>query len=501
MFGLFVVVLILYSLIYSRIEKGGWSEVIKPFRLQKGCVYYGGNLFNESGKTYARAQQCLSRVIHRPSKWPKESDPDIVLEWTKLGVNIENDTTYSIIYQVYDTMNVMDLILQSLFVTTRGKWELILIFDDCDQECISNLTSLTMAYIAKLHDNHNTLCTDVEKAILEFHQRKFGDSKDQEIMQQYLKQSSWLFQDNICSKQWFQTCGQLNRVLILSQKSPGLFETSANNLEKKNVYVHILILSKGMCVSKGKYYIVLQDDMQMTQIGWNVEMTLPLMLYPDIVFSSGARAASNLDPHMILSFGASLPKKNLFATKLNRFPLQDRLDPRILLNVAREKYFGNHTLLYDLSDVIGGKRRADIDHPLSDRYSSLSAMKTFFMRDYTMRGPLVFNSTDIQTIGFLDEKNFVLGADDIELSVRFINLLHKVTGYKPLEFRSDLAWGGTRRKTRKRTPSEIANKQEFLMFRFSRRHSMRRVFKGMSIFDVGLQIQMDKKDVLRLNVC
>ncbi len=46
-----------------------------------------------------------------------------------------------------------------------------------------------------------------------------------------------------------------------------------------------------MCIlsHNTKYYIHAQDDMQMTQIGLNINIILPLSLYPNDIFSVSAR--------------------------------------------------------------------------------------------------------------------------------------------------------------------------------------------------------------------
>ncbi|ETO17326.1 hypothetical protein RFI_19999 [Reticulomyxa filosa] len=263
------------------------------------------------------------------------------------------------------------------------------------------------------------------------------------------------------------------------------------------IHLHIYIFSqkkkknKGMCISRGKYFVILQDDMQMTQIGWNVELTLPLKLFPDIVFSVSARVAHSGD-----NFG------RLFQTKLKSidvFENQWYTFPKV-----NNKYF--HSLLVKEgmqqgSRTVGPKSGTGIDLPLGGSQVTDQDLHTFWMREFSIRGPIVYNASDMRRIGYMDERDFWLGGDDLELCSRFQNQLHKVTGFKLLEFRSDLAWGGTRRKRREQSEAAKKHKKEYLTWRESQRVAWPAIVRGNYRFDVKYRATMPNKEILALHVC
>ncbi len=209
----------------------------------------------------------------------------------------------------------------------------------------------------------------------------------------------------------------LVRILAVSNRN-ALFETSANNIGMR------------AASSRSKYYILMQDDMLMTQKGWNSLLVLPLRLSTRVISASGR-----------CSHG-----------------------------------FRNTTL------PIRGRCRGAVPLNSSDH----SATCTFYVRDTSNRGPLVLDAEKTKTLGYFDEFHFHLGSDDHDLHARAYFQMGWVTGFVPIGGNSQAAPGGTRRPY-KRPPAEA----EYVQMRAKRRTGAFQVPQNVTSHDVDVPFPND----------
>jgi glycosyltransferase involved in cell wall biosynthesis len=78
--------------------------------------------------------------------------------------------------------------------------------------------------------------------------------------------------------------------------------------------------------------------------------------------------------------------------------------------------------------------------------------ETFYAREYANRGPLMYNYEDVVKLNFLDEYFSPQNYDDMDISMRALKELGKVSGLYLIDYISDLNWGTTRR-----APNSILN--------------------------------------------
>ena len=164
-----------------------------------------------------------------------------------------------------------------------------------------------------------------------------------------------------------------------------VFETKSNNIAAR--------------ASEGDFIAIVQDDMVITESGWDTRMLTPFSKFDD-VFSVTARTSHNwiINPE----------SKHL---DLERPPLGVWSD--ILLHV---------------------------DHA----HRNNTERDIFEIRDSSNRGPLMINHEDFEKLNYLDESFAPLDMDDHDLHYRAMKELGKVTGLFWIDFISEDRWGGTR---------------------------------------------------------
>ena len=90
-----------------------------------------------------------------------------------------------------------------------------------------------------------------------------------------------------------------------------------------------------------------------------------------------------------------------------------------------------------------GKLGGDIDLPLRSGFDNYD---TFYVGDTCIRGPWALEKEKAEKLDYLDEVNFVLGGDDHDINVRVFLKYGWVCGYVPIEIKSPLAEGSTRKQ-------------------------------------------------------
>ena len=403
-------------------------------------------IFNIS---YDRESNCLSYTYDYvyPLQYPFFNDPIIIWEWNYTQNPSQIAPDHSIIITMFDSLNVADRVTESIMTLTRGKYELIIVLDAVD--------TATINAIKHIITNFDFNCN-----LKEFTNPK--SSKNIFIENQaYLEQITLINDYCINHKKvstWETQCGFLQRIVLI--QAWGVWEASANNV--------------GMCISSKntKYFIHVQDDMQMTQIGWNINMILPLAIFDDDFFSISGRCA--------------VPIQNAFPLHINWNNLQ------MPTEVAEQ-----HGAIGNRGTSLVGRCGRDIDDPLQQhRYDK----RIVYERSDSNRGPFAINASDMKKIGLFNERSFKLIHDIPELHLRSMTMLHKHTGFFPLQFRADLKWGGTRRKRRKKTDKEEEEWRSYEKWRNDRGdrlHAFERAIKDKTIANYNGQrkITMDMIDI------
>lgn len=145
--------------------------------------------------------------------------------------------------------------------------------------------------------------------------------------------------EDIARNYLFRNHGLTERIKFI--RTPDVNETKANNA--------------GLSASRSKYSIILQDDMLITEYGWERRITYPLKVYND-VYAVGARSAHSF-------------------------------------------YFTNDNKV-GYSSTVSAKR------------------EQFLIRDSVNRGPIAFKSDTIRELGFFDESYAPLYFDDMDIGIR-----------------------------------------------------------------------------------
>jgi len=103
-----------------------------------------------------------------------------------------------------------------------------------------------------------------------------------------------------------------------------------------------------------------------------------------------------------------------------------------------------------------GKLGTDIEHPLPSSYDNYDI---FYVGDTCNRGPWALCKEKLQALDYLDEQNFVLGDDDHDLNIRAKIKYGWVCGYVPIEIKSNLKEGSTRKNRDKKNTDVLKLRQ------------------------------------------
>lgn len=174
-------------------------------------------------------------------------------------------------------------------------------------------------------------------------------------------------------------------IKIKIDETPDVFETKANNA--------------GLRLVENDIAIIIQDDMVMTENGWNERLTKPFREFDD-VFGVTAQCAHNWELN---------PKSKHIHTNVNND--------------------------YEWSDILN-----HVDHANKNTINR----DTFSIRQCVNRGPLALNYADMVKLNFFDESFAPQDMDDHDLCFRMQEEIGKVVGCYLIDYNCDPRWGGTR---------------------------------------------------------
>ena len=163
-------------------------------------------------------------------------------------------------------------------------------------------------------------------------------------------------------------------------------ETLSNNIAMRN--------------SDGKYIIIVQDDMIMTEHGWNQRLTLPIEKFNDI-FAVSARCTHN--------FRMNPKSQEIYATEYN------------------PKRWADILIHYD---------HAGVNHN--------TPRNKFVIRTSVIRGPLLLKHDIVKKLNYLDEDFAPMDMDDHDLCYRAYKQLGMKCGVFVIGFLHEHKWGATR---------------------------------------------------------
>jgi glycosyltransferase involved in cell wall biosynthesis len=161
-----------------------------------------------------------------------------------------------------------------------------------------------------------------------------------------------------------------------------VFETKANNA--------------GLRVASGEYIAIVQDDQIVSEFGWNIRITKPFSFMDVFAVTSGTAhnwRVRHLDDVFSIDTDNGWSK---------------------------------------LLEVTNSANKSNTNRNL------------FSIRASANRGPLVFNHSDIEALGYFDEEFAPQDMDDHDLAFRARSKLGKIVGCYWVKIESKLEWGGTR---------------------------------------------------------
>ena len=204
-------------------------------------------------------------------------------------------------------------------------------------------------------------------------------------------------------------------------ETPGIFETSCDNL--------------GFVLSRGKYIIEVQADMEILTFGYNILLASPLVQYTDMIAVSGR-----------CCHGLNSSTQAIAVGKLG------------------EAVLTPHTVLHDFKNY--GK---------------------VFLSHTVNRGPLVLRRTMLEELGYLDEKHYVLGDDEHDLFARAWIQKQWRCGFVPVEVYSPLEWGSTRKTRPPHVQTYLSERQSHQSDGFLRKNIYSISFPPSEIRDFLIQ--------------
>jgi glycosyltransferase involved in cell wall biosynthesis len=174
-------------------------------------------------------------------------------------------------------------------------------------------------------------------------------------------------------RNWSASSPLLVRTLILNSNTP-LFETSADNL--------------GFFHSRGEYFLEIQADMLISEVGYNMKLLKPFLMDSTIIGISG---------RCCHTFSGSMGYGKLGSAVLN----------------------------------------TNAELGLDDTY--------YYVSNTCNRGPILLNGEKVKALGYLDEVNYFLDNSDHDLFARAYLQKGWICGYVPLDVVSPLEDGSTRK--------------------------------------------------------
>lgn len=222
-------------------------------------------------------------------------------------------------------------------------------------------------------------------------------------------------------------------------------EEVVNSFIKKNLNITIKIIytndvfetkanNAGMKISQSDYIIIMQDDMVINEIDWDVRLMKPILNFND-VFAVTARSAHD----------------NIWTGCQKKY--EDRI-------------YSNEQLI----DHINFADKQNLDR------------ETFGIRDSINRGPICFRHDILKELNYLDEIYSPYTWDDHDLSYRAFKEKGMLVGSYWIDYISDLNWGTTRNKNHNIFNIAIQKNQDIIFERhkdliIGEKHSENRILK------------------------
>ncbi|CAK0853021.1 unnamed protein product [Prorocentrum cordatum] len=169
---------------------------------------------------------------------------------------------YSLIVNMHNRYKNLVTVLASYLITPRGSFELLAFCDGCNAKTLQRAEKAFDTYLPIVWNGSAAACS------LEFLKSVTGHVAPGKSNQRYWEPVREMCVA-ACGDAFFRQCGSLRRAVLVDQPS-AIYETASNN--------------RGAILAEGQFLIIMQDDWVMTQIGWNVHMSLPARLYDDLYF-------------------------------------------------------------------------------------------------------------------------------------------------------------------------------------------------------------------------
>jgi len=302
-----------------------------------------------------------------------ERDPDVDFA----VIFHEVQPMFSIAMTLFNAQNLVTKSLRSISNYTTSTWSIDLLIDACTDNTRHTLADLLPRLISRLHRH------SIENCI------KLCSNKT-----------------NACSHLGFPT-----RIRVITADTP-VWETRSENIIFRNNAPSLA-------------YISVQSDQQVLELGWNIELSLPIQLWHDVI-SVSANCA-----HNIFKYKGMTDFKNI-GMKCT-----------------------SSSISYNLSHIL---------HMRTQRHKRL----TFHVRQSSNRGPLLLHALKMQTLKFFDERNFILSNDDHDLHLRAYGFHRYVTGYWPIAWKDVLSDKLSDRQIKHGKHTEALNISDTVMSAFIR---------------------------------
>ena len=164
----------------------------------------------------------------------------------------------------------------------------------------------------------------------------------------------------------------LVRARVIVQPSP-VWEASSDNIGMRLAHPNATAI------------ILVQADMELTEHGCNARMEAPLAVWPQDIWAIGGRDAHNVAPG------------------------RDEFEGGVAFNKT-------------------ATQRPDLSVRLGDAQLGSAAGRTVYIRDAVNRGPLLLKADVLRSLGFLNERDFLIRRDEHELMLRGWHTLHVKCG-------------------------------------------------------------------------
>lgn len=159
---------------------------------------------------------------------------------------------YSVLLNVWNTGLKLRVVLTQLIKLTRGPWELIVLFDACE-------------------DNSYQVAMELLDRVQSWPQCTYSiSSVDQAAV--WTQRGNWSHPQNDIGREcWFER-PSLVSVRFINNTKVGLQNTAGDNIK--------------MLASRAPFLILVDDDQFMTVEGWNIKAAYPLQRWPDVISTS-----------------------------------------------------------------------------------------------------------------------------------------------------------------------------------------------------------------------